>query len=78
MQAQLQALAGIVIVGAEAAAVEISQPNKGSNVEVAKLQTFNREAGMVLGFLIAYRLYIRIRIRKIAVEEQIQWILSYV
>jgi len=58
--------------------VEIFQPNKGSNIEVAKLQTFNGKVGIFLGFLMAYRLYIGIRIRKVVVEEQIQWILSYV
>ena len=78
MQAQLQALIETVIVRVDAAAVEIFQPNKGSNVEVAKLQTFNGKVGIFLGFLMAYRLYIGIRIRKVVVEEQIQWILSYV
>jgi len=30
---------------------------------------FNRKAGKVSGFLIAYRLYIRIRIKEATVEE---------
>jgi len=45
---------------------------------VAKPQIFNGEIGNVLGFLTAYRLFIRIRIRNDSVEEQIQWMLSYV
>ena len=58
------------MIGVEVAVV-ISRPNIGSNVEVAKLQTFNREAGKVSGFLTAYRLYIRMRMREIIIEEQI-------
>ena len=58
------------MIGVEVAVV-ISRPNIGSNVEVAKLQTFNREAGKVLGFLTACRLYIRMRMREIIIEEQI-------
>ena len=42
--------------------VVVSQPNIRSNVEVAKLQIFNGKASKVSGFLMAYRLYIRIRI----------------
>ena len=65
------------IVG-EVVAVEIFQPNTGSNVKVAKLQTFNGKAEKVSGFLMAYRLYIRTRMRDAVVEEQIQCVLSYV
>ena len=36
--------------------VKIPQPNTGSNIEVAKLQTFNREVEKVLEFLTTYRL----------------------
>ena len=39
---------------------------------------FNREAGKVSGFLMVCRLYIRMRIRESTIEEQIQWVLSYV
>jgi len=56
----------------------VSQPNTELNVEVVKLQTFNMAANKILGFLIVYRLYIRVRMRDAAVEEQIQWVFSYV
>jgi len=45
-------------------AAEVSQPNTRSHVEVVKPLIFNRKTRQILGFLTAYRLYIRIRIRK--------------
>jgi len=48
------------------------RPNTGSNTEVAKPQVFNGSQEKILGFIIAYRLYIRMKMRKEAVEEQIQ------
>lgn len=38
---------------------------------MAKPQIFNEEASKVLGFLIACRLYIRIKIKNISVEEHV-------
>ena len=49
-----------------------SKPNTGLNIEVAKLQIFNREASKILGFLTSCRLNIRINIRETIVEKQIQ------
>ena len=43
--------------------------NTKSNVKMAKLPTFDRETSKVLGFIIVYRFYIRIRIRNISVEK---------
>ena len=54
-----------------------SRPNTGSNIEVTILQTFNRETGKILGFLMVCRLYIRIKIRDISVKEQVQQVLLY-
>jgi len=41
-----------------------------SNIKVAKPQIFNGESEKVSKFLIAYKLYIRMRMRNIVVEEQ--------
>ena len=50
----------------------------GLYMEVAKLAIFNGEAGKVGGFIMTYRLFLRMKLREATVEEQIQWILSYV
>ena len=52
--------------------VVLLRPNTGSNIEVAKPQTFNRETSKISSFLIACRLYIRMRMSKALVEEQVQ------
>ena len=62
MQTQLQTLTG-------REAVVITKPNTGSNVEVAKPQIFDGAASKVLESLIACKLFIRMRMRKVAVEE---------
>jgi len=68
-------LAEVVV---EEAKVVVTQPNTRSNVKVAKLQTFNGEVSKILSFLVAYKLYIRMRMRDVAVEEHMQWVLSYI
>jgi len=57
---------------------EMTGSNMGPQMEVAKPSIFNREAGRVGGFMTAYRLYLRIKMREATVEEQVQWVLSYV
>jgi len=52
--------------------------NAAVATEVAKPQTFDGTLSKVSGFVGAYKLYIKMRLRKSSVEEQIQWILSYV
>ena len=45
--------------------------NIGSNIEVAKSQTFDRVVGKISGFIIVYKLFIKMKMRKIVVEKQI-------
>jgi len=76
MQVQIQALLaaqGKARVGGEAVG-----PNMGSHMEVAKLAIFNGEAGKVGEFITACRLFLRMKLRGTTVEEQVQWVLSYV
>jgi len=76
MQAQIQALlAAQGGVGAGGAAMG---SNMGSHMKVAKPAIFNGEAGRIGGFITACRLYIKMRLRGNMVEEQIQWVLTYV
>jgi len=76
MQAQIQALlAAAGGAGGERGAVG---PNTGSHMEVAKPAIFNGEAGRVGGSIMACRLYIKMKLRGNTVEEQVQWVLTYV
>jgi len=50
----------------------------GSHIEVAKLAIFNGKVVKVGGFIMAYRLFLRMKMREATVEEQVQWVLSYV
>jgi len=52
--------------------------NAAVAIEVAKLQTFDGTPSKVSGFVAVCKLYIRMRLRESLVEEQIQWVLSYV
>ena len=46
-----------------------SRLNTGLNIEVAKLLIFDREVSKMASFVTAYRLYIRMKMRKILVKE---------
>ena len=64
-------------VGGTEAEREIIGSNMGPQIEMAKLPIFNGEAGKVGGFITAYRLYLRIKMRETTVEEQVQKVLSF-
>ena len=76
MQVQIQAL--LVAQGGVGAGGMAMGSNMGSHMEVAKPAIFNGEAGRIGGFITACRLYIKMRLRGNTVEEQIQWVLTYV
>jgi len=73
MQAQIQAL-----LAAQGAGREAMGSNMGSHMEVAKPAIFNGEVAKVGGFITACRLFLRMKMRGSTVEEQVQWVLSYV
>ena len=75
MQIQLQAL---IAGGGVAVGREVEGSNIGSYIEVARPLIFSREVGKVRGFIMACKLYLRMKMKKAPLEEQIQWILSYV
>jgi len=76
MQAQIQAL--LAVQGGAATGGAATGSNTGPNMEVAKPAIFNGEAGKVGGFITACRLFLRMKLRGATVEEQVQWVLSYV
>jgi len=76
MQAQIQAL--LAAQGGAGAGGEARGSNMGSHMEVAKPAIFNGEAAKVGGFITACRLFVRMKLRETSVEEQVQWVLSYV
>jgi len=65
IQIQIQVL---IAGGAERGAIG---SNVGFQMEVAKPPVFNGEAGKVGGFIMAYRLYLRMKMREVLVEKQI-------
>jgi len=76
MQVQIQAL--LAVQGGAGAGGAVIGSNTGPSMEVAKLAIFNGEAGKVGGFIMACRLYLKMKMRGTSVEEQVQWVLSYV
>jgi len=49
-----------------------------ANLEIAKPQVFDGIPSKVLGFMTVCKLYGKAKIREVPVEEQIQWVLSYI
>jgi len=71
MQAQIQALLAEGVEGER-------RRGEGAHRKVAKPPVFCKEAGKVLGFITACKLYIKARMLEAIVEEQVQWVLSFV
>ena len=69
-----------LLAGAAGAAGErgAAGSNTGSHMEVAKPAIFSGEVRKVGEFIIACRLYIKMKLRGNMVEEQVQWVLTYV
>jgi len=78
MQAQIQALLAAGGGRAESTERGTMGSNIGSQMEVAKLAIFNGEVERIGGFVIVCRLYLRMKMREVTVEEQVQWVLSYI
>ena len=76
MQAQIQAL--LAVQGGVGAGGAGTGSNAGAHMEVAKPAIFNGKAGKVGGFITACRLYLKMKMKRTSVEEQVQWMLSYV
>jgi len=68
MQVQIQAL--LAAQGGVGGAATGS--NAGPHMEVAKPAIFNGEAGKVGGFITACKLFIKMKLRGMSVEEQVQ------
>ena len=74
MQAQIQVLLAVVGEIKEV----VLRPNTGLSIRAAKSQVFDGTSGKILEFLIACKLFIRIKMREDVVEDQIQQILLYI
>jgi len=75
MQVQIQAL---LAGGAGRGEMAPREVERSGGAEVAKPQIFDGTTARVAGFITAYKLYIRMRMREEPVKGQIQWILLYV
>jgi len=75
MQAQIQTLLAAQGGAGQGA---VTGSNAGPQMEVAKPAIFSREVGRIGGFITVCRLYIKMRLRGNMVEEQVQWVLTYV
>jgi len=75
---QIQALLAAGGGGAGSIEKGTTGSNIGLQLNMAKPAIFNEEVGRVGGFVITCKLYLRMKMREATVEEQVQWILSYI
>jgi len=73
-QAQIQAL---LEGGAVAERQVREEPERMANLDVTKPQLFNGASSKVSAFVTGYKLYIRNRLVRATVEEQVQWVLLH-
>ena len=52
--------------------VEVFRPNTRLEVEVAMPQTFNGDLEKIRDFVMVYKLYLKIKMKKVSVKEKIQ------
>ena len=74
--AVLQAIIAQTGLGGTERAAAFVRPN--IQVEVARPQEFDGSSRKMARFIIVCKLYIHMKMRGVAVEKQIQWVLSYV
>ena len=72
----LQAIIAQAGLGGTEGVAAFVRPNM--QVEVARPQEFDGSSRKVARFITACKLYLCIKMRGVAVEEQIQWVLLYV
>jgi len=62
----------IAALQAQLTAIQVEKEVAAISIEVARPQVFDRTSSKVLRFVMACRLYIRMKMREVEVEEQIQ------
>ena len=72
----LQAIIVQAGLGGTEGVAAFARPN--TQIEVVRPQEFNGSSRKVARFITACKLYIRMKMRGVVIEEQIQWVLSYV